>query len=50
MRLSPGQKMHVVEYEERIELIPDRDITELRDFLKFGQGKDKNCCCEVEPR
>ena len=34
MRLRPGQKMHVVEYEGRIELIPDRDITELRGFLK----------------
>jgi len=32
--LKPGQKMHVVEYEGRIELIPDRDIEELRGFLK----------------
>lgn len=34
MRLRPGQKMHVVEYEGRIELIPERDIAELRGFLK----------------
>jgi hypothetical protein len=26
--------MQVVEYEGRIELIPERDITELRGFLK----------------
>jgi hypothetical protein len=26
--------MHVVEYEGRIELIPERDIKELRGFLK----------------
>ena len=26
--------MQVVEYEGRIELIPDRDIKELRGFLK----------------
>ena len=32
--LLPGQKMQVIEYEGRIELIPDRDIGELRGFLK----------------
>ena len=32
--LRPGQKMQVVEYEGRVELIPERDITELRGFLK----------------
>ena len=26
--------MRVIEYDGRIELIPDRDITELRGFLK----------------
>ena len=26
--------MQIVEYEGRIELIPDRDIAELRGFLK----------------
>jgi len=34
LRLKPGQKMQVLEYEGRIELIPDRDIKELRGFLK----------------
>lgn len=34
MRIHPGQKMQVMEYEGRIELIPERDITELRGFLK----------------
>jgi AbrB family looped-hinge helix DNA binding protein len=34
MRLRPGQKLKVVEYEGRIELIPDRDISELKGFLK----------------
>ena len=32
--LRAGQKIQVVEYEGRIELIPDRDIAELRGFLK----------------
>ncbi len=32
--LRPGQKLHVVEYEGRIEFIPERDITELRGFLE----------------
>ena len=32
--LLPGQKMQVIEYEGRIELIPERDIGELRGFLK----------------
>jgi AbrB family looped-hinge helix DNA binding protein len=34
LRLRPGQKMRVMEYNGRIELIPERDITELRGFLK----------------
>jgi AbrB family looped-hinge helix DNA binding protein len=34
LQLRPGQKMQVLEYEGRIELIPDRDISELRGFLK----------------
>ena len=34
LRLRPGQKIRVIEYEGRIELIPDRDIEELRGFLK----------------
>ena len=34
LKLQPGQKMQVVEYDGRIELIPERDIKELRGFLK----------------
>jgi AbrB family looped-hinge helix DNA binding protein len=34
LNLRPGQKMQVVEYEGRIELIPERDIKELHGFLK----------------
>ncbi len=46
MKLRPGQKMQVVEYEGRIELIPERDIKELRGFLKginteFKREKDR---------
>ncbi|MDY6990869.1 MAG: AbrB/MazE/SpoVT family DNA-binding domain-containing protein [Thermodesulfobacteriota bacterium] len=46
LRLRPGQKMRVMEYDGRIELIPDRDISELRGFLKgidtrFKREKDR---------
>ena len=46
LRLRPGQKMRVIEYDGRIELIPDRDISELRGFLKgidtqFQREKDR---------
>ncbi len=34
LHLRPGQKIQVMEYNGRIELIPERDITELRGFLK----------------
>lgn len=34
LHLRPGQKMTVLEYEGRIEFIPDRDISELKGFLK----------------
>ena len=44
--LRPGQRMRVIEYDGRIELIPDRDIAELRGFLKgidtgFKREKDR---------
>jgi len=32
--LRPGQKMRVLGFDGRIELIPDRDIAELRGFIK----------------
>jgi len=34
LRLRPGQKMKVMAYDGRIELIPDRNISELKGFLK----------------
>jgi AbrB family looped-hinge helix DNA binding protein len=34
MCLRPGQKLKGIGYEGRIELIPDRDISELKGFLK----------------
>jgi AbrB family looped-hinge helix DNA binding protein len=34
LKLYPGQKIRIVEYDGRIELIPERDIKELRGFLK----------------
>ncbi|HBH87017.1 MAG TPA: AbrB family transcriptional regulator [Syntrophaceae bacterium] len=34
LQLRPGQKMQIVAYAGRIELIPERDIKELRGFLK----------------
>jgi AbrB family looped-hinge helix DNA binding protein len=34
LNLRPGQKMQVVEYAGRVELIPERNIKELRGFLK----------------
>ena len=34
LQLQPGQKMQVFEYEGRIEFVPDRDIMELRGYLK----------------
>lgn len=46
LKLLPGQKLQVVEYDGRIELIPEKDITELRGFLKgintgFVREKDR---------
>ncbi|MCG6535354.1 MAG: AbrB/MazE/SpoVT family DNA-binding domain-containing protein [Syntrophales bacterium LBB04] len=46
LKLRPGQKMQVIEYAGRIELIPERDIQELRGFLKginteFVREKDR---------
>ena len=34
MQVLPGQRMQVIQYENRIELIPERDIGELEGFLK----------------
>ena len=34
LHVLPGQRMQVIQYENRIELIPERDISELEGFLK----------------
>ena len=34
MGLQPGEKMEVIQYQGRLELIPQRDIRSLRGFLK----------------
>ena len=34
LHLNPGQKMQVVEYRGRVELSPERDIADLRGFVK----------------
>jgi AbrB family looped-hinge helix DNA binding protein len=34
LHLRPGQKMQVIKYAGRVELIPERDIKELRGFVK----------------
>lgn len=34
LHIRPGQKMQMVEYDGRIELVPDKDIKELRGFLR----------------
>ena len=46
LKLRPGQKMKVFEYDGRIELIPDKNISELKGFLKgmntvFEREKDR---------
>jgi len=46
LKLRPGQKIKIIEYDGRIELIPDRDIAELKGFLKgintdFEREKDR---------
>ncbi len=39
MGIRPGEKMQVVRYENRIELIPRKSLTQMRGFLK---GLDTN--------
>jgi len=34
LHLTPGQKVQVIPYGNRIELIPERPISEMRGFLK----------------
>jgi AbrB family looped-hinge helix DNA binding protein len=46
LKLRPGQKMQITEYDGRIELVPEREIKELRGFVKginteFQREKDR---------
>lgn len=46
LAVFPGQKMQIVQFENRIELIPERDISELKGFLKgintgFSRDEDR---------
>jgi len=34
LNVRPGQKLQVIEYAGRIELVPECDIKELRGFIK----------------
>jgi AbrB family looped-hinge helix DNA binding protein len=34
MHLCPGQKMQVISYEDRIVMIPERRIADMRGFLR----------------
>ena len=34
LQLLPGQKVRVFQYNDRIELIPERKISDMRGFLK----------------
>jgi AbrB family looped-hinge helix DNA binding protein len=34
MHLSPGQKLQVIRYEDRIVMIPERRIADMRGFLR----------------
>ena len=34
LRLRPGQKVHAILYENRIELVPVRPIRKMKGFLK----------------
>ena len=46
LHLLPGQRMQVVQYENRVEFIRERDVAELKGFLKgidtsFTREKDR---------
>ena len=34
MKLMPGQKMQVIAYGDRVELVPQKKISSMRGFLK----------------
>jgi AbrB family looped-hinge helix DNA binding protein len=45
LKLRPGQKMQIFQYDERIEFIPLKNIKEARGFLK---GIDTNIAREED--
>jgi AbrB family looped-hinge helix DNA binding protein len=47
LRLHPGARMQVIEYENRIEMIPVKKMKEMRGFLKGISSvieRDKDRC------
>jgi AbrB family looped-hinge helix DNA binding protein len=34
LQIRPGQKLQLIAYQGRIELIPEQDVSDLRGFLK----------------
>lgn len=34
LKISPGEKVHVLQYENRIEYIPEKKMKSMRGFLK----------------
>jgi len=34
LKISPGEKIHVLQYENRIEYIPEKKMKSMRGFLK----------------
>jgi AbrB family looped-hinge helix DNA binding protein len=45
LQLKPGQKIHVIAYGDRIELVPERSIKQMRGFLK---GINTTVECEAD--
>ena len=41
MRLRPGEKLQVISFDDRIELIPVRPMSKMRGFLKGFDGSFK---------
>ncbi len=39
LQLKPGQRVQIIIYGDRIELIPEREISEMRGFLKGISAK-----------
>jgi len=40
LRLSPGQRVQMIVYGDRIEMIPLKSLSEMRGFLKGPNGFD----------